>query len=232
MSKNRREPASLKRVIAIDGPAGAGKSTVARRVAMALGYLYVDTGAMYRAMTLKVLRHGIDPTDRPRVAQLARETDIALATGPEGAPQVVLDGVDVTPYLREPGVDTAVSAVAAIPEVRERLLEVQRELARRGRVVLEGRDTGTHVAPDADLKVFLTASPAERARRRYRELVAAGHSVTLEQVEQALYQRDRQDMTRPAAPLKRAADAIEIDTTGRSIDAVVEHILRYCREGE
>lgn len=232
MSKKRREPASLKRVIAIDGPAGAGKSTVARRVATALGYLYVDTGAMYRAMTLKVLRHGIDPRDRQRVAQLARETDIALATGPEGAPQVVLDGVDVTAHLREPGVDRAVSVVAAIPEVRQRLLEVQRELARRGRVVLEGRDTGTHVAPEADLKIFLTASPDERARRRYLELVAAGHPVTLEQVEEALRQRDRQDMTRPAAPLQRAADAIEIDTTGRTIDAVVEEILRYCREGE
>ena len=223
---------SLKRVITIDGPAGAGKSTVARRVASALGYLYVDTGAMYRAMTLKVLMHGVDPADRERVAQLARETDIALTTGPDGAPQVVLDGVDVTHRLREPGIDRAVSTVAAFPEVRERLLVVQRELARRGGVVLEGRDTGTHVAPDADLKLYLTASPAERARRRYRELVAAGHQVTLEQVERELRRRDEQDMTRSAAPLQRAPDAIEVDTTGRSIDAVVAEILRYCREDD
>lgn len=220
----------MKRVIAIDGPAGAGKSTVARRVAAALGYLYVDTGAMYRAMTLKVLMHGVDPADRERVAQLARETDIALMTGPDGAPQVVLDGVDVTKRLRQPEIDLAVSTVAAVPEVRERLLSVQRRLAERGGVVLEGRDTGTHVAPDADLKVFLTASPAERARRRYRELVAAGHRTTLDEVERELRRRDEQDMTRAAAPLQRAPDAIELDTTGRSIDAVVDEILRYCRE--
>ncbi|HEY8394151.1 MAG TPA: (d)CMP kinase [Thermaerobacter sp.] len=220
----------MKRVIAIDGPAGAGKSTVARRIAAALGYLYVDTGAMYRAMTLKVLMSGVHPADRERVAEIAQETDIALVTGPDGAPQVVLDGIDVTSRLREPEIDAAVSTVAAVPEVRERLLAVQRKLAERGGVVLEGRDTGTHVAPDADLKVFLTASPAERARRRYRELVAAGHQTTLAEVERDLRRRDEQDMTRSAAPLQRAPDAIELDTTGRSIDAVVEEILRYCRE--
>lgn len=220
----------MKRVIAIDGPAGAGKSTVARRVAAALGYLYVDTGAMYRAMTLKVLMKGVNPADRERVAEIAQETDIALVTGPDGAPQVVLDGIDVTSRLREPDIDAAVSTVAAVPEVRERLLGVQRQLAERGGVVLEGRDTGTHVAPDADLKVFLTASPVERARRRYRELVAAGHQTTLDEVERDLRRRDEQDMTRSTAPLRRAPDAIELDTTGRSIDAVVEEILRHCRE--
>lgn len=220
----------MKRVIAIDGPAGAGKSTVARRLAAELGYLYVDTGAMYRAMTLKVLMCGVNPADRERVAKIAQETDIALVTGPDGAPQVVLDGIDVTGRLREPAIDAAVSTVAAVPEVRKRLLGLQRQLAQRGGVVLEGRDTGTHVAPDADLKVFLTASPGERARRRYRELVAAGHRTTLDEVERDLRRRDEQDMTRAAAPLQRAPDAIELDTTGRSIDAVVEEILRYCRE--
>lgn len=217
-------------MIAIDGPAGAGKSTVARQVATALGYLYVDTGAMYRAMTLKVLMLGVDPTDRERVAELAQETDIALMTGPDGAPQVVLDGVDVTDRLREPGVEKAVATVAAIPEVRARLVAIQRQLARRGCVVLEGRDTGTCVAPDADLKLFLTATQEERARRRFKELTAAGYSVSFEEVRRDVQLRDQQDMNRSAGPLRRAPDAIEVNTTGRTVDSVVAEILAYVGE--
>lgn len=218
---------SRRMVIAIDGPAGAGKSTVARAVARALGYLYVDTGAMYRAVALRVLRAGVDPDDRPAVEAVAAQADVRLV--PDGdRVRVLLDGEDVTAHLRSPAVNAVVSQVAIHPGVRARLLELQRAMIRVGGVVLEGRDTTTVVAPDADRKFFLTASLDQRARRRQAELRAAGHEASLEEVRSEISRRDRLDATRSVAPLERAPDAVEIDTTARSVEEVVAMILEHC----
>lgn len=221
-------------VIAIDGPAGAGKSTVARAVAEALGYVYVDSGAMYRAVALLVHRRGVDARDRGAVEELARRADIRLEHGPRGT-RVFLDGEDVTDLLRTPEVSAVVSVVARYPGVRRRLAALQRALVERGGVVLEGRDATTVVAPDAEHKFYLTASFEERVRRRYAELRAAGHDVTLEEVRADIAHRDLLDTSREEAPLKRAPDAVEIDTTGRTVEQVVELILARCgrprREG-
>lgn len=214
-------------VIAIDGPAGAGKSTVARAVARALGYLYLDSGAMYRAVALRVLREGIDPGDEPAVVRAAEEADIRLEPR-DGETRVLLDGEDVTDLLRTPAVNAIVAQVASYLGVRRRLLALQRAVAEQGAVVLEGRDTTTVVAPDAEHKFFLTASLEERIRRRYAELREAGYPVTLEQVREDITRRDRMDATRSEAPLVRAPDAVEIDTTGRTVEEVVALILARC----
>lgn len=214
--------------IAIDGPAGAGKSTVARRLAARLGYLYVDSGAMYRAVTLKALREGIDPGDAEALAGLVARTEIVLEPSPEGV-RVLLDGEDVTAAIRRQDVSRAVSAVSAHPAVRERLVELQRALARPGGVVMDGRDIGSHVLPWADRKIFITASLAERARRRQRELAASGVHAPLAEIEAEIARRDHLDSTRPASPLVRVPDAILIDTTGLTVDEVVNRILDHCR---
>ncbi|HCJ10318.1 MAG TPA: (d)CMP kinase [Clostridiales bacterium] len=212
--------------IAIDGPAAAGKSTVARAVAARLGLTYVDTGAMYRALTLKALESGVDPQDGPALGRLARGTSIEL--GPSrgsGGQRVRLDGRDVTREIRSREVDRAVSHVSRHPEVREWLSRVQERMAEDA-VVMEGRDIGTVVLPHADLKVYLDASFDRRVERRYRELEAKGYSPDLGAVREDMAQRDRLDSTREAAPLAAAEDAVRIDTTDMTLEEVVEEVLR------
>lgn len=208
--------AGTPRIVAIDGPAGAGKSTVSRAVAGRLGLTYLDTGAMYRAVTCAVLRAGIDPTDSAAVAAVAADAVIVIR-----ADRVVLDGVDVTAEIRSPQVTAAVSAVAAIPAVRAELVRRQRAWAlAMGGGVMEGRDIGTVVFPDAPLKVFLTASPLERARRRAAEV---GGDV--DEIAAAIERRDHLDSSRAASPLRAADGSRLVDTDGRTIDEVVEAIV-------
>ncbi len=212
-------------VIAIDGPAGSGKSTVARLVARRLGYLYVDTGAMYRAVALKAIRLGMNLHDPIVMGMLAEASDIQLIPQPDGSVRVVLDGEDVTEQIRAPAVSEASSIVSAHPEVRAVLVERQKLLATDGGVVMEGRDIQTVVAPDAEVKVFLTASLEERARRRWLELKQRGLCVPFEQVLQELQERDQRDSSRSIAPLQKAPDAVEINTTNLTPEEVVEQIV-------
>jgi len=216
-------------VIAIDGPAGAGKSTVAKLVAKRLGYLYVDTGAMYRAVALKALRLGMDIGDPVTMAMLAQATDIQLLSQPDGSVRVVLDGEDVTEVIRTPEVSEAASIVSAHEGVREALVAKQRVLAESGGVVLEGRDVQTVIVPDAEVKVFLTASLEERARRRWQELRQRGTEVPYEQVLRELRERDERDQRRAIAPLRKAPDAVEIDTTNLPPEVIVERIVDLVR---
>ncbi|MDJ0707591.1 MAG: bifunctional pantoate--beta-alanine ligase/(d)CMP kinase [Leptolyngbyaceae cyanobacterium MO_188.B28] len=219
-------------IIAIDGPAGAGKSTVARRVAQTLGLLYLDSGAMYRAVTWLVLNIGIDPQDQVAVAELLPNCQIRLAAAPPGATkspalsQVWVNDQEVTEAIRGREVTARVSEIAAQPAVRQALLKQQQDYGLKGGVVMEGRDIGTQVFPEAELKVFLTASIEERARRRYQDLKAQPPSgMSLADLEQAIHQRDQQDSNRRLAPLRKASDAIEILTDGLSIDQVVDKIV-------
>ncbi|EHQ88191.1 (d)CMP kinase [Desulfosporosinus youngiae] len=214
--------------IAIDGPAGAGKSTVAKIVAKQLQLFYLDTGAMYRAIAYKVLKSGVSMEEEARVSQIAKHTEVVLDHSEERT--VWCDGEDVTQQIRSPEVSRAVSVVAAYPEVRERLVELQRREAERGGVVMDGRDIGTHVLPKADLKIFLTATPEERAKRRWKELKMAGKDVSFEEVAQDMVQRDREDTEREISPLKPAGDAIILDTTGLSVDELVAKILMLAQE--
>ncbi|MEK0314155.1 (d)CMP kinase [Cohnella sp. 56] len=209
--------------IAIDGPAGAGKSTVARLVAGKLQYVYVDTGAMYRAVTVVALERGIPIEDDARLGELAAALDISLLPG-DGGQIVLADGDDVTEVIRSREVTLSVSRVSACAAVRQRMSELQRRMAAAKGIVMDGRDIGTHVLPDAELKIFLTASPAERARRRYLEL-GDDPGVTLEQLEREISQRDRMDSEREIAPLRQAADAVLIDSTGLTIEQIVGEIV-------
>ncbi|MCS7235558.1 MAG: (d)CMP kinase [Armatimonadota bacterium] len=211
--------------VAIDGPMGAGKGTVARLVACRLGYRYVDTGAMYRAVAWKALREGVDLEDPRAVEEVARAARIRLEPNPEGM-RVWCDGEDVTEAIRSAQVSAAVARVAANPGVRALLTEQQREMARGGGVVMEGRDIGTVVLPDAEVKVFLEASLEERARRRYAELRARGEAVSLDQVRELVRRDDEVARTRITAPLRRAQDAVLVDTTGRTPEEVAEEIVR------
>jgi len=215
-------------VITIDGPAGAGKSTVARRVAGELGYLYIDTGAMYRALSLAALRRGIAPGDEAALVRLAAAVRIDLEPGPGGT-RVLLDGEDVTVAIRHPDVNAIVSQVAGVAGVRAELGRQQQRMAARGGVVLEGRDTGSYIMPSADCKIFLTASFDERVQRRHAELRQQGHAVDLQQVADDIAGRDRSDSTRPVAPLVQPEGAVVIDSTGLTIDEVVARILAACR---
>ena len=208
-------------LIAIDGPSGAGKGTVARGIAARLGYRHVDTGAMYRAVAWKALHEGVDIQDEPAVAALGERATFDLEAG-----RVVIDGHDVAREIRTPQIDAAAAAVARHPTVRAVLVRRQREMGTGGGVVMEGRDIGTVVFPDADVKVYLDASPEERARRRAADPAhAASRKAVLSDIATALAERDRSDSTRAASPLAKAADALEIDTTALSIDGVVERIL-------
>ncbi|ALS27744.1 cytidylate kinase [Paenibacillus sp. 32O-W] len=213
--------------IAIDGPAGAGKSTVARKVAEQLGYVYIDTGAMYRAVTLSALRSGIDPLDGPEIASHAASLDIRLLPGEQGQ-KVLLNGEDVTEEIRSREVTQNVSQVAANGAVRRLLAEKQRRLADRKGVVMDGRDIGSHVLPDAELKVFLTASASERALRRYREIGDA-QGVSLEQLEREIEERDRMDRERDVSPLVCASDAVVLDSTAMTIEEVCSAIVSLSR---
>jgi cytidylate kinase len=216
-------------VITIDGPAGAGKSTVALKVAERLGLAYVDSGATYRAVALKVLLAGISPEEEQVVATLIPETDIQVTTdGVE--PHVLLDGVDVTARIRTREVTLAAAKVSRLPEVRAKLVEMQRSFARGRGVVMEGRDIGTVVFPEADLKVFLKADPKERARRRLNQDTKEGRTSTLEQTAEEIRLRDQLDAERRLSPLVAAADACEIDSTHLTADQVVERILEYARQ--
>jgi CMP/dCMP kinase len=214
-----------KLVIAIDGPAASGKSTTARLVAERLGYLHLDTGAMYRAIAAKVIRLGIDPEDATAVVALLPTTHVELRRE-DGSLRVILDSEDVTEEIRSQAVTRAVSPVSSIPGVREAMVGEQRRLGAEGGVVLEGRDIGTVVFPDADLKVFLVAGIRARAGRRQGELEARGHTVALEAVVRELEERDRLDSTRATAPLRKAADAIELDTSNLTIEEQVNAVVR------
>ncbi len=217
-------------VVAIDGPAGSGKSTVSKLVAKRLGYLYVDTGAMYRAAALKALRLGMDVYDEAMMNHLAQITNITLQQQSDGSVRVLVDGEDVTEAIRTPEVSEASSIISAHLGVREALTMKQKLLAERGGVVMEGRDVQTVVAPDAEVKVFLTASLEERAKRRWIEMRQRGIDITYQQVLQDVLERDERDSTRSVAPLRKAPDAIEIDTTNMTIDEVVDKIVELVRQ--
>lgn len=216
-------------LVAIDGPAGSGKSTVARLVAQQLGFLYVDTGAMYRAIALKADRlHALD--DPERLVEIARAAEVSLQDDGTGNLRVTLDGEDVSAAIRTPRVSAIVSAVSAIPGVRKRMVELQRALGANGGIVMEGRDIQTVVFPDAEVKIFLTASTEERSRRRWRELQVRSVRQSLEEVERALRDRDEQDSTRVTAPLAAAVNAVTVVTDGLTIDEVVARIAKLVRE--
>ena len=207
----------MKKIIAVDGPAGAGKSTVSKIVAARLGYTYIDTGAMYRAVALKVLQSG-----EPLSEQLVSNVDIKL----DASARVFLDGHEVTKEIRTPEVSRGASDVATVGYVRKKLTELQRKMATQGKVVMDGRDIGTQVLPNADLKIFLTASVEERAQRRLKELNAKGLAADFAQVAKEISLRDKQDSEREIAPLAQAEDAVLLDSTALTIDEVVAEILR------
>ena len=218
--------------IAIDGPAGAGKSTIARIVSKALGILYLDTGAMYRAVALKAIRKNICTKDGKALSILVKDINIEIKHLADEQ-RVFLDGEDVSGMIRSPGVSIAASDVSSVPEIRIKMVELQREIASKNSVVMDGRDIGTFVLPDADFKFFLTASAEERARRRYLEQVEKGMAgFTLEDVRRDMEYRDLNDSSREFAPLKKAPDALEIDTTDMSVSQVAEKILNVIRMGD
>jgi cytidylate kinase len=212
--------------IAIDGPAGAGKSTIAKRLSSQLGIIYLDTGAMYRAVALKVYHAGINYENSQQVIKLLRDTDIKVEYR-NGVQSVLLDGRDVTDKIRTPEISRGASKVAVIPEVRLKLVQLQRNIAKENSVVMDGRDIGTYVLPDANRKFFITASIEERARRRLVELQQKGVVENYDEILAEMQNRDKNDSGRSFAPLKMAEDAILIDTTGKSIEEVVNEIMMY-----
>lgn len=217
--------------IAIDGPAGSGKSTAAKEVARRLGITYLDTGAMYRSVALKALKNGVDPRDRAAVNALLPRTDIRVSVQDE-TQRFFLDGEDVTDRLRTPEVSQGASDVGVNPAVRMFLVAMQQEIAKGQDVVMDGRDIGTHVLPDAPFKFFVTADPKERAARRFRELLQKGSDTTFENVHEELLFRDANDINREFAPLRQAEGAILVDTTTMTAEEVVDIILKTVEEGK
>lgn len=216
-----------KLVVAIDGPAGAGKSTVAQLAAKQLGYTYIDTGAMYRAVAWKTLQQHKPVTDE-LILSVVPDIDVDLRYA-GGKTTVTVDGTDVTAAIRTPEVSHIVSQVAALGQVREKMVALQRKMAERGGVLMDGRDIATNVLPNADVKIYLTASVEERAQRRWKEMQEKGYDMTLEELQKDIEARDKADMEREISPLVQAEDATLLDTTGLSIDEVVEKILGMCR---
>lgn len=212
--------------IAIDGPAGAGKSTIARKIASKLGFIYVDTGAMYRAMALYFLRNHIDPSDQAEIEASCKDVEITIEYK-DGEQFVILNGENVNGLIRTEEVGNMASATSVHRAVRLKLVELQQELARKESVVMDGRDIGTYVLPNADLKIYLTASVEERARRRWSELKAKGIEADLKEIEKDIEDRDYRDMNREFAPLKQAEDAIFLDSSDLTIDEVVDKIMEY-----
>lgn len=215
-------------VVAIDGPAGSGKSTVSKRIANALGVLYIDTGAMYRVVTLKAIRKGINLEDEKALTELARSTKIDLDEK-DGKPRVYLDGEDVASLIRTPELTSKVKYIARVPGVRQEMVNLQRSIGKKHGAVLEGRDIGTVVFPDADYKFYLDASVEERALRRHKELKELSQEVTVGGIKKDIVERDSSDMKRSVGALKKAEDAIFIDTTKLTIDGVVEKILSFIK---
>lgn len=215
--------------IAIDGPAGAGKSTIARRVARELSYIYVDTGAMYRAMALYIFRNGIDPQDTEAVSRRCKDADISIEYR-DGEQVVLLGGENVNSFLRTPEVSEMASRTSVNPEVRAKLVQLQQQLAKRENVVMDGRDIGTVVLPNAQVKIYLTASVDVRAKRRFLELQQKGEQADLQHIAAQIADRDYRDMHREISPLRQAEDAVLIDTSDMSIEEVTETILRIAKE--
>ena len=218
------------RSIAIDGPAGAGKSTLARALARELGYLYVDTGAIYRTVALRAREAGADPSDPEQVAPLLEDLDLRMDYGGDGVQRMYLSGRDVTETIRENEISALASQVAALPAVREFLLDFQRKQAREHNVVMDGRDIGTVVLPRAGVKIFLTAAPEARARRRTAELLQRGQDADFDETLREIRQRDEQDENRPVAPLRQAEDAALLDTTNLDLKGSLEALLTLVRE--
>ena len=218
------------RSIAIDGPAGAGKSTLARALARELGYLYVDTGAIYRTVALRAREAGADLADPEQVAPLLEDLDLRMDYGGDGVQRMYLSGRDVTETIRENEVSALASQVAALPAVREFLLDFQRKQAREHDVVMDGRDIGTVVLPQAGVKIFLTAAPEARARRRTAELLQRGQDADFDEILREIRQRDEQDENRPVAPLRQAEDAALLDTTNLDLKGSLEALLTLVRE--
>lgn len=215
--------------VAVDGPAGAGKSTIARAVAKLLNLIYVDTGAMYRAMALYMLRNGVDPADAKTVIEKCGQADITIRY--ESGEQVVfLNGANVNPYLRTEEVGNATSVISTIPEVRKKMVELQHNLAATSDCIMDGRDIGTCVLPDAQLKIYLTADSAVRAKRRYDELREKGEYCDLEKIQADIEERDYRDMHRETSPLRQAEDAVLVDTSFLSVQEVIDRLVQLCLE--
>lgn len=214
--------------VAIDGPAGAGKSTIAKLVAKEMGYIYVDTGAIYRGLAIHFLDKGLNPCDKIKMIAACKDADVTIQYE-QGLQQIYLNGRNITSRLREEEVGNMASQCSALPEVRAKLLELQRNLAENENVIMDGRDIGTCVLPDADIKVYLTASVKTRAKRRYDELTGQGKDCMLEEIARDIDERDRRDMNRETAPLRQADDAVLIDSSDMTIPEVAEAIIRLCR---
>ena len=215
-------------IIAIDGPAGAGKSTIAKLIAKQLGLVYIDTGAMYRAVGLKAKRNNIACSEQEKIEEMLKNTEVELKNE-NGATAVYLDGENVSTEIRLPEISRMASDISAVPVVRYAMVKMQRSMANKTDTILDGRDIGTFVLPNADVKIFLTASVEERAERRYKELIARGENVKREDVRSDIEKRDYNDSHRALAPLKKADDATEVDTTGMTIDQVCEKIISLVR---